>query len=31
MMVIVGATHNDQIHKTIDAVRVWLEIVAQKF
>lgn len=29
--VIVGATYNDQIHKAIDAVRVWLEIVAQKF
>lgn len=29
--VIVGATYSDQIHKAIDAVRVWLEIVAQKF
>ena len=29
--VIVGATYNDRIHKAIDAVRVWLEIVAQKF
>jgi hypothetical protein len=29
--VIVTAAHNDQIHKAIDAVRVWLEIVAQKF
>jgi hypothetical protein len=29
--VVVGATYPDQIHKAIDAVRVWLEIVAQKF
>jgi hypothetical protein len=28
---IVGVTYNDQIHKVIDVVRTWLEIVAQKF
>jgi hypothetical protein len=29
--VVVAATYNDQIHKAIDVVRTWLEIVAQKF
>jgi hypothetical protein len=29
--VIVVATYPDQIHKAIDVVRTWLEIVAQKF
>lgn len=28
--VIVGATYDDRIHKVIDAVRAWLELVAQK-
>jgi hypothetical protein len=27
----IGVTYNDQIHKAIDVVRTWLEIVAQKF
>jgi hypothetical protein len=29
--VVIGATYNDQIHKALDAVKIWLEIVAQKF
>lgn len=27
---VVAATYNDNIHKVIDTVRTWLEIVAQK-
>jgi hypothetical protein len=27
---VIAATYNDQIHKVIDAVRAWLELVAQK-